>query len=579
MNADKEELNQTPEAPEDKAPDQDAPELSPEDEALMQRLIKIDEETGLFSLMAEAAKAAQSPEAQKMRESIAETVQALQTPIAEIVKSIHEAFKTIAEVLNSDALVSFRYTLQRMRETLEANRAALEGYVKLSEELQDLSPYMLEELQEERYHDLIRGESIPELLGFINNGFDENGNPTGPVYQELLERAKARKKQIEEAEAAAATDLTRQEKRDRAAELGAILTHAGATAYPAEEEFLDAFSKTSFFKISDEIQDSFDKTGQLNPLIASNMNLPEIPETDSGLLSYITSEVILTYKPETQENNSVKIYLPKFFSDTQIDPRNYSKKRPEGKTDIKELRFQKMLSILAFYDDYLGRFHDGTAYRFMTFESYDPESETVSISTPYLFELRRRLDPQRFTFLARPSIASEPNKAAVEIVGRLLQGLQMRGTKTPDAATYTAKPLRPKKKTITKKEADGTTTTITETFDTVKPVTKQKHPPLFTYHISYKRIIESCPQIRTALQDIQKKGGPNTKALYNTKLKQTFSAAFRILEEETDAPIFYKGMTLHNKYSTGEYILPTKSRLSEEIVITHYGKNKDYKRP
>lgn len=200
MNADKEELNQTPEAPEDKAPDQDGPELSPEDEALMQRLIKIDEETGLFSLMAEIARATQTEAAKDMVKALQNMARAAQTQVEDALRPLVETYRAITEVLNSDAILSFKYTLQRMREALEANRASLEGYVRLSEELQDLSPYMLEELQEERYHDLIRGESIPELLDFINNGFDENGTPTGPIYQELLERAKARKKQIEEAE-------------------------------------------------------------------------------------------------------------------------------------------------------------------------------------------------------------------------------------------------------------------------------------------------------------------------------------------------------------------------------------------
>lgn len=199
MSADKEELRQAPEAQNGTTTDQAAESLTAK-KLLEEKLRGIEAETGLFSLMAAAANAAQSSAAEDLMQTLQLMTQAAQAQIGEALQPIFETYKVMAEVLNSDALRSFRYGLQRMKEALEANRALLEDYARLSEELQDLSPYMLEELQEEQYNDLIKNKTVPELLNFINKGFDENGNPTGPIYQELLDHAKARKEQLEQAE-------------------------------------------------------------------------------------------------------------------------------------------------------------------------------------------------------------------------------------------------------------------------------------------------------------------------------------------------------------------------------------------
>ena len=382
-----------------------------------------------------------------------------------------------------------------------------------------------------------------------------------------------------------------QRKINRAIESGA-LTSFKAAAFTTTTEFLNILTRDSIFLLPDgTAEDEFnEKTGQISDLNFMQKAPQQIGEAQTGLFGAILQAVRLSYSTENQENNALSIYVPSFLDALKVDVRSFSKRVAREKIPMQTLRRQKMLSLLQPFDRWIGRFPDGSYYRFLTIESYNDEAETIRIICPFLFEIVRRNDKNRYTFLAHPDIANERNQAAVEIAMRLLTGLQRRGTTIPDYKTFKSK-AKPKKKTIKTKNADGTETTVIEEYPDAKQpedLIDPSKPAVYTYEYSYKNIILDCPQIRHELNAIEHpvndKGEPDAEKLktvrqaYNSKLKQTFSAAFRILLEKTDAPLYYKNLHFTNVYPTGEYILPTRTTIgSTYIGIEHNGRNKAYK--
>ena len=364
-----------------------------------------------------------------------------------------------------------------------------------------------------------------------------------------------------------------------AREEGALVSFRKA-AFATTDTLLMALTRESIFMLPNETDlQEFDEHGQISRLSFTKRPPQQIETAQTGLFGAMLWAVLESYTPETQENNTVNIYVPKLLEDLHIEARPY-KRAKQDNISMKELRYQKMLELLQPFDRWIGQSTDGSFFRFLTIESYNPEAETMRITAPYLFELVRKNDQRRYTFLAHPDIANERNQAAVEIAMRLLQGLQKRGTTNPDTMTYKSM-VKPKKRTTKIVDPDGTKTTVIDEYQEEQEIPDPNRPAVFTYEYSYKNIIRDCPQIRYELQKIDQRTGPQAKTAkqaYNAKLKQTFSAAFRILMEKTDAPEYYKNLHFTNVYPDGTIILPTKSTLNGYIGLEHNGKNKAYSR-
>ena len=112
------------------------------------------------------------------------------------------------------------------------------------------------------------------------------------------------------------------------------------------------------------------------------------------------------------------------------------------------------------------------------------------------------------------------------------------------------------------------------------------------YETRYGTLISNCPQLKRALDTIQAKGNPATRSqAYNAKLKQTFEAAYRIIFTKSDAPQYFLNLRINGvgSWKTTEtaggrkkpanFRIPTKTQLNDKLIITHKGKNPDYKKP
>ena len=412
----------------------------------------------------------------------------------------------------------------------------------------------------------------------------------------------------------AAWDKVTQEKaspRSAAVEKGALMTIGGRIASYSTDDLKDALNAYSIYRLPSNVdrKQAFDDTGKLNALMLQDKPLEGLTQIHTAFLMAVVQAVSLVQIDDG--DNTISFYLPAICRDLRIDPRTYSSKRKAGQ-DYAEMRLAAMLDMITPFDPFVGRTPDGSFYRVLTFESYDKGSETMTISTPYLFR-QKAIAEQRATGQKHPqlnrlmhsSVVNEPNRAAVELANRILTGIVTRGVRA-DYRTYKAEP-KVAKKTVTRTSKDGQRTTTTTVYDTGSQTDDTPAPSkTVTYKVKYQTLIDDCPQLKNELdeiingkgkaereaeernasaEEIKKAREKDKKTIpqrVNKKLKDVFTAAFRIIAEKSDAPARYLDFTLPtttrtvNGKKSKAYDVPTKSTLARYMVITHRGRNPQY---
>ena len=411
----------------------------------------------------------------------------------------------------------------------------------------------------------------------------------------------------------AAWDKVTQEKaspRSAAIEKGALMTIGGRIASYSTDDLKDALNAYSIYRLPSNVdrKQAFDDTGKLNVLMLQDKPLEGLTQIHTAFLMAVVQAVSLA--PIDDGDNTISLYLPAICRELGIDPRTYSSKRRAGQ-DYAEMRLAAMLNIITPFDPFVGRTPDDSFYRFLTFVSYDKDSETMTISTPYFFRLKA-IAKQRATGQKHPqlnrlmhsSAVNEPNRAAVELANRILTGIVKRGVRA-DYRTYNAEPKKIAE-TVTR-TSKGQRTTTTTVYDTGSQTDDTPAPSkTVTYKVKYQTLIEDCPQLKSELdeiingkgkaereaeernasaEEIKKAREKDKKTIpqrVNKKLKDVFTAAFRIIAEKSDAPARYLDFTLPTTIRTVKgkkskaYDVPTKSTLARYMVITHRGRNPQY---
>lgn len=405
--------------------------------------------------------------------------------------------------------------------------------------------------------------------------------------------------------------------RSAAIEKGALMTIGGRIASYSTNNLKDALNACSIYRLPSnvDLKQAFDDTGKLNALTLQDKPLEGLPRIHTAFLMAIVQAVELVQIDDG--DNTISFYLPAMCRELRIDPRTYSSKRKAGQ-DYAEMRLAAMLEIITPFDPFVGHTPDGNFYRVLTFVSYDKVSEIMTISTPYLFRLKaiKAIAEQRATGQKHPqlnrlmhsSAVNEPNRAAVELANRILTGIVTRGVRA-DYRTYNAEPKKAATFTrTTSKDGQRTTTTTTTTvYDTGSQTDDTPAPSkTVTYKVKYQTLIDDCPQLKNELdeiingkgkaereaeehnasaEEIKKAREKDKKTIpqrVNKKLKDVFTAAFRIIAEKSDAPARYLDFTLPTTTRTVKgkkskaYDVPTKSTLARYMVITHRGRNPRY---
>lgn len=405
--------------------------------------------------------------------------------------------------------------------------------------------------------------------------------------------------------------------RSAAIEKGALMTIGGRIASYSTDDLKDALNAYSIYKLPPSVdrKQAFDDTGELDALTLQDKPLERLTEIHTAFLMAVVQAVSLAQIDD--RDNTISFYLPAICRELRIDPRAYSSKRKAGQ-DYAYMRFNAMLEMINPFDALVGRTPDGSFYRVLSFGGYDKGSETLTISTPYLYRLKaiaeQRASGQNHPQLNRllhSTVVNEPNRAAVELANRILTGIVTRGVRA-DYRTYKAEP-RIAKKTVTRTGKDGQRTTTTMVYDTDSQADNTPAPSkTVTYKVKYQTLIDDCPQLKCELDEITTGKGKAEKDLeeqakaehrtasaeeikkarekdkktipqrYNKKLKDVFTAAFRIIAEKSDAPARYLDFAIPMTTRTVKgkkskvYDVPTKSTLSRYMVITHKGRNTQY---
>lgn len=307
---------------------------------------------------------------------------------------------------------------------------------------------------------------------------------------------------------------------------------------------------------------------------------------------------------ETNSGNAIMpVYLPAVLDEMRIDPRPRERDKETGlikKRDtmpLPDLRRDKFMEFLSPLRNVAAWFGDDL-YQIVGFYSYNAESETVYITAPYMFRLVEyaKLHATKHGAIKnifRADIMTE-NQTAVEIANRIAMGLITRGVTREDGSTYQSdRPQKPLKKKTTKTAPDGTktveeltfapepATTVTKTRTDENGVTTtvigtpRKKEKAFTFGIRFSTLIADCPQLQREIEGIRSGGGKDKSQRINKKLKDTFTAAIRIIMEKSEIPKYYKGLTIRTaRFDT--FKAPTNSTLSDQLIITHHGKDPNF---
>lgn len=392
---------------------------------------------------------------------------------------------------------------------------------------------------------------------------------------------------------------------------GAITTLGNHVATIANKMFQYCFSRDLRQLPGERDNFIFDTAGKLNELSLNGEPLQPLDGIHTGFLMallQIATEYCDLREYNSKDNSIIPVYLPPFFRETKVDPRPREwdkeakaiKKRAPAADDQtqKQLRLNRFLEFMRPLDNRVGTIEGDGYYTLARFISWDEKTDTAYISIPYEIKLVElaRLHADRHSAIStifHADILTE-NQAAVELANRIAVGLIERGVTRSQADTYKSDtPRKPIRKTKTTTTADGTKTTETVTYQPEpEPVTVTRErtdengitttvtranprPRIFRWESRFDTLIANCPQLKRELDEIRSGNGKDKSQRVNKKLKDTFTAAIRIIMEKSDIPQYYAGLEIKTG-NLGTFKAPTNSTLKEKLIITHKGKNPDY---
>lgn len=396
-----------------------------------------------------------------------------------------------------------------------------------------------------------------------------------------------------------------------ARDAGAITTLGNHVATIADKLYQACFTARDLRQLPGKHDDfMFDAAGKLMEVSLNGEPLQPLDDIHTGFLMALlqVANLVDIREYNAHDNPNVGIYLPAFFRETGIDPRprewdkatNAIKKRTAAADDqeIKKLRANRFIEFMRPLDNRLGIIEGEGYYTIARYSSWDEKKDIAYISMPYEIKLVElaRLHTDRHSAIStifHANILTE-NQAAVELANRIAVGLIERGVTRSQADTYKSEtPRKPYKKQITRTETDGSKTTqilhyqpepepvtverqhIEENGDIITTTSTNPRPRIFRWEARFDTLISACPQLHRELDAIRSGGGKDKPQRVNKKLKDTFTAAIRIILEKSDAPQYYEGLEI----KTGRldtFKAPTNSTLKDKLVITHRGKNPNY---
>lgn len=432
----------------------------------------------------------------------------------------------------------------------------------LQKELAELNEYLERETEKPEY----KGKDIDALLiSYVNDDNEENKllfiralTAAREAADIVLSQKEGRKE--------------RQRLRDNATSKGAIMEIRGGN-YPifSRKSLRDAFAPGRLCKLGTLDTCYIDENGYINKRNFESgeilpLNASEIQSNPFLLLSAILANSVDNVREEFVQGGTITFYVKGVLSEMEIDPRSYihkedQKERPDRKTAA-VLYLENLFRPL---QEYIGMTENGSRYSVFNYIGYDADADTMTIQTPYIYQLWTATQQDYFERQDRLKRAynagKKPNKddlTPLEINNLFKKRAYTEDEITRDIAIYLTNVML---------AAGG------------------KPGQIKTTKLSFRTIINGCERLKTRLLEIEeqpaksaKKGKKTNKtATYNAVLKKFKGAVRLILDpERCDALKYYDFLEISpakgirdekGNIISWEFIPPTKSTIKNQIII------------
>lgn len=438
----------------------------------------------------------------------------------------------------------------------------------LFKEIDDLKTYLETEVKKQEYH----GMSVDGLI----DGYLDGNAEVKDLFIKALRAAKTTKAQQEGRE-------KRRHLKDKATEQGAVMDIKGGN-YPlfSRQELRNAMTPERICKMGTLDRGYIDEeTGYIDKYYFDegeliNLKASEISAKPFLLLNAILANSIENVKEEFIESAKVTFYVQGVINTMQIDPRTYltDPKGDERRIDRKTAAVLFLENLFKPLQDYVGMTDNGSRYSVFNYVSYDASADTMTIQSPYLYQLFTKTQGAYFDRLDRKEDARQLGKK-------------------PKKEDLTPLEINAyfKQKAITEDETVfEIAKDIIDTILNAGGSTKQ----IKTMKVTYTTIINRCPKLKEQLADIydddkrpaQTNDGKkvNKTAQYNSVLRKFRGAIKLILDpgkcdflKDYELISISPAKEIRSKdgaFITWELTPPTKSTIKDKLIIRYKRREK-----
>ena len=297
-----------------------------------------------------------------------------------------------------------------------------------------------------------------------------------------------------------------------------------------------------------------DSKGKKRKMTGAKLPDEELPPgIDKDLVGTLFAAVL---KTSVYDGNEFAIYVPDFSREMNKNYRNdldqYDEKgepkndEPAADVFVKPSIMKNLRSL----DEWVGVLHNSEVRRVLVIAGINKEANIIYVTSPYLTALLRAMEDEQnravrekkqlyekpnFNKLIHTTMASERNKPAVALVVRISNGLLQRGSKT------------------------------TSKFKENKGAEPGAESERVNYSVSFETLIKDVPELSAKLNSQEM-----TTSNKNTVLKRAFEKAYKLMKSKTDLYKYFVDLNVPE-------MIPTTTTLDTKLVITHAGRNADYK--
>ena len=501
-----------------------------------------------------------------LRDSYIASMAEIMRPAIEMGAAFKEMTEGLSKTLTITQGIFNSDEWQQIRKTLEMITATAPEWLELMQETEELMPFLEAEIQKPEYG----GKTLDDL--FAEAEIDDDFNPIETsLFMQAVNAARAALKVEQEKQKLidrqTAGREQRREIRKAAEGKNAVMElQGGRLPMFSERSLWDAFAPDRISKLGelpgtetiiDEETGEF-VSGEIQPLHAADISLNTFL-----LLNAIVSNTVEDYRQFFIDSGAITFYVKGVLDSLNVDPRI---------KDDGQLNFERKTAGVLYLEKqfeplqgYVGTTPNGSRYSVLNYYGYDIESDTMTIRTPYLFQLWQETQEG---YRAR-KINAEKRKAA---------------GKKPLKAD--AKPLEINSllKGAAYKEDDSVLEIALYITNVLVNAGSTKTGRTKKTEIKYKTIIDNCPRLKERLTEIEnlpakykekradgKEVTINNSDVYNRELRK-IATAWRLItdKERCDVLDRYEIISITpSKETRGriDLVPPTKRTITGKITL------------